>query len=71
MANDNPHATQHASFQQRFSINAAPYVMVNHLSRIQYAESLERTLPTLLEDIPINLHGSMRFRHTDTSPLLS
>lgn len=33
-----------------------PYVIVNHLSGIQYANFLTRTLPLLLDDIPFSVH---------------
>jgi hypothetical protein len=45
-----------------------PYVVVNHLGEIQYINFLERTLPLLLENVPLNVHVDMWFQHKSTPP---
>jgi hypothetical protein len=58
-------------FQQRFSISIwtrnvddyliEQFMIVNHLSGIQYANFLTRTFPLLLNDVPLNVHDGMWF----------
>jgi hypothetical protein len=72
------HATWHSSYQQRFSIEVwigtaddyrtRQYVTANHFSRIYYTDLLERTLPLLLDDAPLNDLQGMRFQDNSTPP---
>jgi hypothetical protein len=50
-------------------IDDEPYVIVNHLIVIQYADFLERTLSLLLKDVPLNIRKDMWFQHHRPVPL--
>jgi hypothetical protein len=62
----NPHSIQCSSFQQRFNICIlariignyipGPYMVENHLNGIKYTDFVERTLPLLVEDVPLDVH---------------
>jgi hypothetical protein len=43
-------------------------MVANHIGGIQYTDFLERTLPNLLEDTPLNVHKGMWFHHYSAPP---
>lgn len=76
-ADENPHATKVAHHQHQFKINVwmgiisdnliGPIEMPERLNGDNYLEFL-RTIPELLEDVPLELRRSMWFMHDGAPP---
>jgi hypothetical protein len=78
MGRENLYATRSSSFQQRFSIHVwagiiddyltGPYVAASHLSISLYKDLLERILPLLMDNVPLNVCDGAWLQH-DSNPL--
>jgi len=63
MGSDNPHGTVESNYQHRFSVNVwcgvtgdqliGPYILPQRLTGDNYANSLQKELPALLENVPL------------------
>lgn len=70
-ADENPHQTRNARFQEEFSINVwlgicgdhliGPHLLPSRLSGVSFLSFLENDLPGLLEDLPLALRQTMWF----------
>lgn len=70
-AEENPHITRNARFQQEFSLNVwagicsnrliGPYILPARLAGATFLDFLENVLPDLLEDLPLGLRRNMWF----------
>jgi hypothetical protein len=71
-AEENPRRTRYSSFQHRFSVNVwagivdgrliGPYVIEDRIGGTQYLNFLQETLPTLMDDLPLNINQDMWFQ---------
>lgn len=72
-SDENPHVAKTTHFQHEFSVNVwcgiigdhllGPYELPTRLNAESYLNFLEHVLPTLLENIPLNLRLSLWFMH--------
>lgn len=77
-SDENPHGTLEVKHQQRFNINVwagivgdyliGPYVLPARLTGAVYKDFILNTLPELLEDVPLQIRGSIWFMH-DGAPV--
>nr|CAH7762191.1 unnamed protein product [Callosobruchus chinensis] len=75
---ENPHAVRRSHFQQTFSLNVwagmvngmliGPFILPPRMGGLQYLDFLQNTLPTLLDDVPLNIRQSMWFMHDGAPP---
>jgi len=80
-ADENPHATVETNFQLCFSVNVwcvvlddqliGPFFLEGRLTGEAYLRFLQKELPRLLEDVPLNKRGRMYFQHDGASPYSS
>lgn len=75
---ENPHAVRRTHFQHRFSVNVwaglvngqliGPFILPNKLTGNEYLHFLQNHLPTLLEQVPLNVRRQMWFMHDGAPP---
>ena len=80
-ADENPHATVESNFQLRFSVNVwravlddqliGSFILEGRLTAEAYLRFLQKELPRLLEDVPLNKRGGMYFQHDGAPPHFS
>ena len=80
-ADVNPHAIVQSRHQQQFSINVwagvvgdkliGPHVLPGRLNGDGYRQFLENHLPSLLEDVPLDVRQRMWFLHDGAPPHFS
>ena len=78
---ENPHATVESSFHLRFSVNVCYRNTDDHLLGLvvfegcftveAYLRFMQKELPRLLEDVPLNKRGRMYFQNNGASPRFS
>jgi hypothetical protein len=71
-AEENPHPTRSSSLQHRFSVNVwaeivdvrliGPYVIEYRIDGAQYLNFLQETLPSFMDDIPLNVRQDMWYQ---------
>ena len=74
----NSHTTVASKFQKRFSVNVwcavlddqliGPFILEGRLTGEVYLRFLQKELPRLLEDVPLNKRGRMYFQHDRAPP---
>ena len=75
---ENPHATVENNFQQRFSANVwcavlddqliSPFILEGRLTGETYLRFLQKELPQLLEDVPLDKRSRIYFQYDGAPP---
>lgn len=77
-AQSNPHSMTSRSFQRQFAINVwagivgthiiGPFRLPNRLTSVEYLNFLENDLPSLLEEVPLEIRRNMWYLHDGAPP---